>query len=105
MSKITLEWGEGFRGNSVLLAKKKRGKISVAELQEAMNYNYNYSGAWAIVFRAFEDGGYAGWGDNQYPKGDVLELYQIGDGENCPVCAAILVVEYCPHCGESLKGE
>ena len=103
MAKIELEWGEDFRGKRILLAKKKRGKISIAELQEAMNYNHNYSGAWAVIFRVFEDGGYIGWGDLDVQKGDVLELYQLGEGEGCPVCDVVLIVEYCPHCGECLK--
>ena len=104
---IAFEWDKDRHGRSVLLAKKARGKISIRELQEAMTGDYNYMGAWAIVLVAREDSGYAGWGDIDEPKGDVLELYQIGDGEECALCAVVYsgVDDYCPHCGERIKPE
>jgi hypothetical protein len=102
---VTFEWGEDLHGRSVLLARKARGKISVSEIQEVMMRDERYHGAWAVLFRAREDSGYQGWGDDE-PKGDVLELYQVGDGEKCPLCAAIYAgVDYCPHCGEMLRGD
>lgn len=100
---ISFEWDRDLRGNSVLLARKSRGKISIAELQEAMERDYRYQGSWAAIFKVSEDS-YQGWGGGSEPKGDVVELYQIGDGENCPVCAAVFSgIECCPHCGERLK--
>lgn len=99
MARIEFEWEKNVHGKSILLAKKKRGKISIPELQEAMRDDYRYEGGWAVVFVVREESGYQGWGDSEEPKGDILELHQLGEGENCPVCAAVFV-EYCPHCGE-----
>ena len=105
MSLLKFEWGNDLRGNSVLVARKSRGKISVSELQEAMGRDCRYQGHWGIIFKANDDG-YQGWGDNTEPKGDVLELYRIGDGEDCPVCAAVFSgIEYCPHCGDAIKAK
>ena len=106
MAKITFEHGKDIRGNDVLVAIKKRGKISIPELQEAMQGNWNYEGSgWAVLFKVYADGGLSGWNDAEDLKGDVLELYRIDDYENCPVCAVTLAVNYCPHCGEQLKEE
>jgi len=104
MAKITFEHSKDLRGNDVLLAIKKRGKISITELQEAMQVSRYYAGSgWAVLFKVFEDSGYSGWFDEEQGKGDILELYRIDDFENCPVCADTLVVNYCPHCGERIK--
>jgi len=102
---ITFEWDNDIRGRSILLARKKRGKITVAELREELSRDWRYSGAWALIVRAQEES-YQGWGGGEEPKGDALELYQIGDGEECALCAAVFNgIDYCPHCGERIKTE
>jgi hypothetical protein len=101
---LKLEQGTDLRGNSVLVIRKSRGKISVSELQEELRRDYRYQGYWGIIFKADEEGGYQGWGDHIAPKGDVLELYRIGDGEDCPICNEIFNgIDCCPHCGEQIK--
>lgn len=100
---LTFEWDKDIYGRSVLIARKSRGKISIAELQEEMSRDYRYNGGWAIIVRAQEES-YQGWGGGEEPKGDVVELYQLGEDESCPVCAAVYRgVDYCPHCGEKLR--
>ena len=104
MGLLKFEWGTDLRGNSVLLARKSCGKITVAELQEELSRDYRYQGHWGIIFKADEESGYQGWGDHIAPKGDVIELYRIGDGENCPICTEVFSgIDYCPHCGEQIK--
>ena len=98
MNKITMEWGKDIHDNSVLLVRKAKGKISIPEIQAAMiARGWDFCGAWAILVAVREDG-HQGWDGGRDPKGDVLELYQIGDQEPCPICA-MPIVEYCPHCG------
>jgi len=105
MGKISFEWVEDRNGNRILQATKKRGNISITELQEVMREDYNLCGnVYAIVFPVHEDGGYQGWGDEEN-KGDVLFLYQYADWEPCPICFKDLVVDYCPHCGEKIREE
>jgi DNA-directed RNA polymerase subunit RPC12/RpoP len=68
-----------------------------------MSRNYNFCGGWALIVKVREES-YIGWGGMDEPKGDVLELYQIGDGADCPVCAVTYAgVEFCPHCGERIR--
>ena len=101
---LSYEWDKDIHGRDILVVRKKRGKITVAELQEELSRDYRYCGGWALIIVAREDS-YTGWDDYNEPKGDLLELYQIGDGAECALCAAIYsgVDNYCPHCGESLK--
>ena len=102
-AKINIEWGRDRHNNSILIATKARGKISIPELQEAMQgFNYQYEGMWAILFTVREDS-YQGWfDDTDDPKGDVLALYQINEGETCPVCSVVFEGLYCPKCGERM---
>lgn len=86
---LEFEWGENYNGDSILLAKKSRGKISIKELQEELCRKEQFCGAWAVIVRVREDGGYQGWGDIEEPKGDVIELYRVDDYEKCPICAAV----------------
>ena len=105
MGKLSFEWDKDVHNRDILLARKARGKITVAELQEELSKNCNYHGGWAILFKAQEDT-YQGWGDIDEPKGDILELYHVADWCDCPVCAAVFCgIEYCPHCGERIKSE
>jgi len=103
MSKINLEWDTDRHGKSCIRASKKRGKISTDELQEAMHNNRSMNeGYWAIIFKTCEDG-YQCW-FNEEPVGDEVFIYQVDDGESCPVCFKDLVIDYCPHCGENIRG-
>ena len=99
--RLKFEWDTNSRGMDVLIARKVRGKISITELQEEMSRNYNYTGAWAVVFKV-SDESYQGWGAE--PKGDALELYSVDDWAVCPICTvAFSGIEFCPHCGERIK--
>ena len=50
--------------------------------------------------------GGAGWGDENEPRGETVELCEIGAYEECPICRTMLPEkDYCPHCGESLRTE
>ena len=101
MGRINFEWVTDRNGKSCLQATKKRGNISITELQEAMQEEYKFcNNVYAIVFGVTEDG-YQGWGEE--PEGDVLHLYQYADNEPCPICYKDLVIDYCPHCGEKLR--
>ena len=64
-----------------------------------------YCGHYAIILNCSEA---AMGGDDLYleedQKGDTVALYQIEEGETCPVCAVkSRPVEYCPSCGAAWK--
>ena len=103
-SKITFKWDKNYRGNDILIAQKKRGKISITEIREALRGDYRYQGVWVVIIKAQEDSGYQGWGDIDEPQGDILELYRVVDDDQCPICAAtFLGVTHCPQCGDLLE--
>jgi hypothetical protein len=99
---ISFEWDKDFRGNEILLVRKTRGKISISELQEGLSKNYNFLGGWAVIIKATEEAGYQCVPGAGELKGDVVELRRVDDWEDCPICAAVLAADYCPHCGEHL---
>jgi len=104
MSKISIEWTQDRNGNHCLQATKKRGTISIAELQEEMRQDPRLCEyAYAIIFPVREDC-YDGWSASD-PDGDALYIYQLEDGATCPICYKDLVVDFCPHCGERIREE
>lgn len=108
MKGITLEWDNDCRGNSVLLVRKSRGRLTLDEITEALRYEKHgqYCGRYAIMVNASENTCGTGWMDEIEPKGDVVELYQVAGEDDCPVCGKLTPpFEYCPHCGEPWKEE
>lgn len=107
MSKITAEWGSDYHDQAILILRKKRGKISIGEIEEFLRYTGSgkYQGHWAILINASEAScGGSGWMDEYDDPGDTVCLYQIEEGDCCPVCGAVTpLLEYCPNCGEKLK--
>lgn len=104
-AKLTAEWDEDIVGRPVLLIRKSRGKITVDELVDFLLRDYRFTNyAYAMVINVREsmcEG--SGWLMDEEPKGDVVELYQLEDEENCPVCGRILTYQNCPECGAELK--
>lgn len=104
-AKLTAEWDEDITGRMVLLVRKSRGKITLDELTDFLLRDYRFTNhAYAIVIQVKEsmcEG--SGWEMDEEPKGDVVELYQLEDGDNCPVCGKILTYQNCPECGADLN--
>ena len=90
-----------------LRIEKKRGKLTLAEIQDLLMYeeSQRYCGHYTIILNCSEA---AMGGDDLYledgQKGDTVALYQIEEGETCPVCAEKSPpFEYCPSCGAAWK--
>lgn len=106
MAKIQAEWRQDTAGHYSLILTKSRGKLTVAEIGEFLQrYPHGvFQGNWCIIIQAGEDTCAAGWYEE--PKGDAVELYQLGQGDNCPVCGQLVPnYQWCPECGASLKDE
>lgn len=105
--KLSLQWDYDIAGNLVLLARKKRGKITVQELTEQLGRDDRFYGMfYGIIINANGDGGQCtGWIGEEEQKGDVLELYAMSDREDCPFCGRMIMQETCPECGAYLGGE
>lgn len=96
-SKIRFEWD--FKREGLLYAIRDRGTITMSELLDALREE-GYAGyMFTIVFNVHEDAGYVGWGDYDEPEGDTWKLWQVVDGDPCPICQQISPPQYCPQCG------
>ena len=85
MAKLNSEWSEDIFGNEVLKVEKKRGKITIDELEEHLRHDRYLYGNWAVILRCGEttvEG--AGWNDDNENAGDMVLLYEIND--KCPIC-------------------
>lgn len=106
---ITFEWDKNIYGQSVLVIRKDRGKLTLSEIEELLRYENRgaYNGQYAIFVNCSEATcGGDGWGDENEPHGDTVALCEIVAYEECPICRTMLPdKDYCPRCGESLRTE
>ena len=102
-SKIRFEWDLDRPG--CLLAIRDHGKITLDELKEAINADsemYLEGHVFALGFYvSCEYYGKMGWMDgiDNDRDGDVWELWDVQDGEPCPICRQLVPPQYCPECG------
>ena len=100
---IEMSWAYDYKGRLALRIEKKRGKLTLAEIQDLLMYeeSQRYCVHYAIILNCSEatvDGGGLYLEEDQ--KGDVAILYQIEDGEICPVCGKYTPpFKYYPNCG------
>lgn len=107
---ISIHWGQDYKGQTALIIEKARGKLTLDDIQDAILYNPNswgMYGYYAIVLNCNEGADTPTWGDELEEKqGDVVLLYQVAEGEECPVCGHVAPpYRYCPECGHDLRKE
>jgi len=112
---IKMTTGTGPKGEDVLIFTKKRGRISIREIDEFIMYDLNnqwYSGLYYIPFMVKEDS-YQGWevgegkalDEDGNEVSDKVILIRVNEGEACHFCGQAMPGAYCPHCGEHIKQE
>ncbi len=100
---IELSWRYNHKDQMVLRLEKKRGKLTLEEIQDLLMYEESrrYCGHYAILLNCSEaaaDGGSLYLEEDQ--KGDAVDLHQIQEGEFCPICGEYTPpFLYCPTCG------
>ena len=101
-SKIRFEWDLDRPG--LLRAIKDKGKITYKELIEAINdRDVDFQGhIFSMQFLVDRDRvGPIGWLPyDEEPEGDCWELWDVVDGEPCPLCGKLSQHTYCPDCGK-----
>ena len=104
---IEMSWACDHKDRPHLRIEKKRGKLTLEEIQDLLMYeeSQRYCGHYAILLNCSEsavDGGSLYLEEEQ--KGDTVALYQIEEGEICPVCGGYTPpFVYCPNCGTAWK--
>lgn len=105
--KLTAEWDMDAFGNSVLILRKKRGKIALSDISEFLMYERQLYGNFVLFVRSSESmmGGCGWFDDLNQPQGDAVELYEYQPEDGCPICGHLAPPEYCPHCGTLIAEE
>ena len=104
---IEMRWEYDYNDLMVLRIEKKRGKLTLDEIEELLRYEdeQRYCGHYAILLNCSEatvDGGGLYLEEGQ--KGDVVPLYQSRMGKPARCAASTRRCEYCPSCGTAWKG-
>lgn len=100
---ITIERTCDLHDRPIVRITKRRGRLSLEEVGDLLRHEGfgEWWGHYAIVLNCTEstiDGN--GLFDFDEPKGDILDLYKIDEGEECPVCGQFTPpYVYCPNCG------
>lgn len=106
--KITFSCDD--RNHLLVRITKSRGKLTFAEVEEILRYEngpnrQSLAGHYAWLTNCSEStcGGNGMWdADVSDPHGDCVELIQLFDGIDCPLCYKMMPpFEYCPSCGET----
>lgn len=104
---IEMSWEYDSMGRIFLRIIKKRGKLTLEEITDLLRYEerQQYCGHYAIILNCSEATvGGNGLFFEEDEKGDAVDLYQIEEGETCPVCGKFTPpFEYCPNCGAAWK--
>ena len=87
-----------------VVIRKKRGKLSVDEIEEILRYEdfQQWNGYYVLLLNCTEAtlGGNGCWDLLDEPPGDMVMLYEVTASEECPVCRSNLPpFSYCPSCG------
>lgn len=105
---ISIGWEEDAHGNSVVTIRKTRGKLTLDEIIDTIQFGegQKWCARYAILLNCTEDtiGGNGMWFGDMEEKGDAVDLYRLDDSDTCPVCNKNLPpFEYCPNCGNTWK--
>lgn len=99
-SKIRFEWDS--RKSGLLRAIREKGKITFDDLLEAINSrDVDFQGhIFSVQFIVDRERlGPIGYMDEEDSDGDVWELWDVVDGEPCPLCGKTSQRAFCPDCG------
>lgn len=100
---IEISWKYDHRDKLVLQIVKKRGKLTLEEIQDLLRYGdgQRYCGHYIIFLNCSEAtvGGNGLFFETK-EKGDAVDLYEVEAEGDCPVCGKYLPpFDYCPNCG------
>ena len=103
---ISINRDYDYQGIPCVVIKKKRGKLTLPEITDTLHYGGRqcWVGRYVILLDCTEVtmGGNGCLDMMDEDPGDAVVLYQLEEGEPCPVCNASLPpFQYCPTCGSA----
>lgn len=95
-----------YHNTPCVVITKKRGKLTIPEITDILHYEdqQRWSGRYALLLDCTEVtmGGNGCLDMMDERPGDAVVLYELEEGEPCPVCNASLPpFQYCPTCGSA----
>ena len=98
-----------YHNTPCVVITKKRGKLTIPEITDILHYEdqQRWSGRYALLLDCTEVtmGGNGCLDMMDERPGDAVVLYELEEGEPCPVCNASLPpFQYCPTCGSRQAG-
>ena len=103
---ISINRDYDYQGVPCVVIKKKRGKLTLPEITDTLHYGDHqcWVGRYVILLDCTEVtmGGNGCLDMMDEEPGDAVVLYQLEEGEPCPVCNTSLPpFQYCPTCGSA----
>ena len=86
------------------IIEKRRGKLTIDEIVDAIASDWRYHGYYAICLKV-NDTTIGGNGMfYEEPVGDKVELLPVYGNDSCPFCESLTPpFDFCPECGKTLK--
>lgn len=99
-SKIRFEWDE--KRDGLLWAIRDHGDLTMTEVLEGLRQIGMAGSLFTIVFFVHEESGFTGWEAYDERDGESWQLWQVIDGDPCPICGKLTPPQYCGHCGNQI---
>lgn len=100
---ISIERTYDLHDRPVVRILKRRGRLTLEEVSDLLRLEGGgeWSGWYAVLLNCTEGTiGGNGLYDSEDPKGDAVDLYEINEGDDCPICGKFIPpFQYCPSCG------
>ena len=100
---ISIERTYDLHDRLVVRILKRRGRLTLEEVSDLLRLEGGgeWSGWYAVLLNCTEGTiGGNGLYDSEDPKGDAIDLYEINEGDDCPICGKFIPpFQYCPSCG------
>lgn len=100
---ISIERTYDLHDRLVVKILKRRGRLTLEEVSDLLRLEGGgeWSGWYAVLLNCTEGTiGGNGLYDSEDPKGDAVDLYEINEGDDCPICGKFIPpFQYCPSCG------
>lgn len=100
---ISIERTYDLHDRLIVRILKRRGRLTLEEVSDLLRLEGGgeWSGWYAVLLNCTEGTiGGNGLYDSDDPKGDAVDLYEINEGDDCPICGKFIPpFQYCPSCG------
>ena len=99
-TKIRFEWDPD--RNGLLWAIRDHGNLTMPEVLDGLREIGLAGDLFTIVFVVRDEPDLVGWEAFDEKDGESWKLWQVVDGDPCPICSKLSPPQYCEHCGAQI---